>query len=171
MIRRNLLATDILNLPAVATRDLVLKASCEVCSIIAEITPKLGREDSASSTIAEGFLKRLRNWTATLPVEMRHFSRNIDQPLTPDEQERTIGNVHLSCAYYFAVMLVTRPFLISYLMEQMSSGINSTPHEDVSMTESSDLAQACIDAAMMMAKMCCEALQSDILLKQMCVLK
>ena len=153
-------------------RDMALKASFEVCSVIAEITPKLATNTSIASAMAEGFLKRLHDWSATLPVEMRHFSRSNDEPLTLEEQERTIGNIHVSCLYYFAVMLVTRPFLVTHLMAHMPTSSGTGMVEDSSMTpEVADLAQACIDSAMLMANMSYEALQSSILLKQMCVLK
>ena len=165
-------ATTTLQIPAVTTRDVVLKASFDVCSIIAEITPKLDEEGSIGSGMAEAFLKRLRDWSATLPAGMRHFSRSADELLTLQEQERTIGNIHVSCVYYFAVMLVTRPFLITHLMAHMSTGAGKEALEVSSMmTEVADLAQACIDSAMLLAQMCCEALQSGILLKQMSVLK
>jgi hypothetical protein len=157
---------------APAHRDSVIKASFGLCSIIAEITPKLGTDDSISPIAAEGFLKRLHEWSSILPVEMRRFSRSAEDPLTVEEQERMIGNVHVSCAYYFAAMLVTRPFLTTHLMAHLSNGVGSSNLASSSATpEVSDLAQACIDSAILMANMCYEALQSGILLKQMCILK
>ncbi|KAJ9606220.1 hypothetical protein H2200_009181 [Cladophialophora chaetospira] len=171
-IRSDLPATTTSPVPDVTNRDAALKASFEVCSIIAEITPKLATDTSIASSMAEGFLKRLHDWSATLPVNMRHFSRSNDEPVTLEEQERTVGNIHVSCLYYFAVMLVTRPFLITHLMAHLSSAASTGAVEDPSsMAEVADLAQACIDSAMLMANMCYEGLQSSILLKQMCVLK
>ncbi|OCT46039.1 putative Fungal specific transcription factor [Cladophialophora carrionii] len=160
-------AIAMLRLPPVTNRDSTLQASFEVCSIIAEITPMLDFKGSISLSTAEGFLKRLRDWSAALPADMRHFNRSADESLTPEEQERTIGNIHVSCTYYFAVMLVTRPFLITYLMAHMSNGASPV----TTGTEIAELAQACIDSAILMANMCNEALQSDILFKQMCILK
>ncbi|EXJ65517.1 hypothetical protein A1O7_01858 [Cladophialophora yegresii CBS 114405] len=166
-IRADKTAIARLRLPSATNRDAALQASFEVCSIIAEITPMLDSEGSISPITAEGFLKRLRDWSATLPADMRHFSRSADELLTAEERERTIGNIHVSCTYYFAVMLVTRPFLITYLMAHMSGGASPV----TTATEVAELAQACIDTATLMANLCNEALQSGIFLKQMCILK
>ncbi len=171
-IRTDTTTAAALQIPAVTTRDVVLKASFDVCSTITEITSKLDTEGSISSSMAEAFLKRLRDWSTTLPTNMRHFSRSADELVTLEEQERTIGNIHVSCVYYFAVMFVTRPFLVTHLMAQMTTSAGTEAIGTSStQAEIADLAQACIDSAMLMAKMSCEALQSGILLKQMCVLK
>lgn len=123
-------------------------------------------------TTAEDLLKRLQDWSAALPADMRRFNRSTDGPLTLQEQAQTIGNIHVSCVYYFAVMLTTRPFLISHLMAYMSNGtLSATVPTDSTPGEVADLAQACIDSAILMANMCYEALQSGILLKQMCIVK
>jgi hypothetical protein len=152
-------------------RPNALNASFEVCSIIAEITPQLDTKGSISLSMAEEFLKRLQDWSATLPAEIRRFSRSADESLTLEEQERTIGTIHVSCLYYFAVMLVTRPFLVTHLMAHMSNDADSMTMASSAATGLSDLAQACIDSAMLMANMCYEALKSGILFKQMCILK
>ena len=151
-------------------RPSALKASFEVCSIIVEITPQLDKPGSISLSKAEDFLNGLQNWSATLPAEVRRFSRSTDEPLKLGDRERTIGTVHVSCLYYFAVILVTRPFLIKHLMAHMSN--DTDPRATSSAVAGvSDLAQACVEAAMLMANMCYEALQSGVLLKQMCILK
>jgi hypothetical protein len=165
-------STDMLHVPTVTPAAAAVKASFEVCSIIAELTPLLGAESSMDLPTAEKFLTRLRDWSAALPASMRHFNRSSDEPLTLVEQERTIGNIHVSCIYYFAVMLVTRPFLITHLMAQLSNTTELTQAKESSTEdELSELAQACIDAAMLTANMCYNALQVGVLLKQMPLLK
>ncbi len=155
-------------------RDLALNASFGACSIIAEITQTLDSESSIELNAAERFLKRLQDWSASLPNDVRRFTKSSDAPLTLLEQEQIIGNIHVACVYYFAVMLVTRPFLISYLMSFLPGG---TPGNSEARTFSKDqpevvnLAQACIESAMYMAQISHQALQSDILLEQMCMLK
>lgn len=155
-------------------RDSVLNASFGACSIIAEITQNLDSENSIELNAAEGYLKRLQDWSASLPNDVRQFTKSTDTPLTLREQEQIIGNIHVSCVYYFAVMLVTRPFLISHLMSHLPGGAVNAMETPATSTDQSDvvnLAQACIESAMYMAQICHDALQSGILLKQMCIVK
>jgi hypothetical protein len=66
-------------------------------------------------------------------------------------------------------MLLTRPFLIRYLMAQL-------PHLPGTLKSSDNpdpckLAQVSIDAAMFMAQVCSNALSVGLLLDNMCMLK
>ncbi|OAP56024.1 hypothetical protein AYL99_10176 [Fonsecaea erecta] len=155
-------------------RELTLNASFRVCTIIADITRSLDSDGSIGLSTAEAFLKLLQEWSLSLPDDMRQFKKPVDQPLTLPEREHMIGNIHVSCVYYFAVMLVTRPFLISHLMHQLtgnaSDGSVATTTSQMQ-ADVVDVAQACIDSAILMANMCHEAVQSGILLKQMCLMK
>ena len=154
---------------ATTSREVTLNAILGVCSIIAEVTPKLDSAGSMDPTTAEAFLQRLQSWSATLPASMRHFKSSADETMTLEVQEHIVGNIHASCIYYFAVLLITRPFLISHLMNSLAD--NGSIASPTTAAEVIELAQACIDAAMLMANMCYEALQSGVLLKQMCIMK
>lgn len=158
-------------------RDLTLNASFGACSLIAEISQSLDSENLVELTVAERFLQRLQEWSSRLPSNIRQFTKSTDPPLTLQEQEQILGNITVSCVYYFAVIVVTRPFLISHLMEHLPGGGGAAAEGVEGMPTSKDnsdvvdLAQACIDSAIYMAQMCHEALQSGLLLNQMCILK
>jgi hypothetical protein len=93
-----------------------------------------------------------------------------------DAQERVLGNMHVACLYHFAVILLTRPFLISTLSVRLAR-----LHQSLSTTGSTDfpdedpvhsrLAAACIDSAVYMLQTCLEVHQSELLLRNMCILK
>jgi hypothetical protein len=75
--------------------------------------------------------------------------------------------------YYFSVMLLTRPFLIRYLMARLpnqAGNVQGFGH-DSSTPGISELAQVCIDAAMFTAQICHSALSVGLLLDNMCILK
>ncbi|KAG8406511.1 hypothetical protein J3459_019226 [Metarhizium acridum] len=72
-----------------------------------------------------------------------------------------IGSVHVSCLYYFAVTLVTRPILISTLTAPPASGG----------LIQSQLASACLDAAVYLIQACMDARKVDILYGNMCIMK
>ncbi|EXJ53745.1 uncharacterized protein A1O5_12994 [Cladophialophora psammophila CBS 110553] len=173
-IRTDHVALNSIDMHTSKSRDLALNASFRACTIITEITQRFDCDGSIGFRTAERFLERLQEWSVSLPDDMRQFKKPVDQSLTLPEQEQMIGNIHVSCIYYFAVMLVTRPFLISHLMHQLtgSTGDGSVAREtSASQADVVDVAQACIDSAILMANMCYEALQSGILLKQMCIMK
>ncbi|OAL23608.1 hypothetical protein AYO22_06185 [Fonsecaea multimorphosa] len=173
-IRTDHIALNNADTQAISPREPTLNASFQACTIIAEITQNLDCDGSIGLNAAEEFLRRLQEWSASLPDDMRHFKKPVDQPLTLPEREQMIGNIHVSCVYYFAVMLVARPFLISLLMHQLTgsagnaSVVTATSEMQADVV---DVAQACIDSAILMANMCYEAIQSGVLLKQMCIMK
>ncbi len=151
-------------------RDMALNASFGACELIAEIMQNLDSGNSIDLATAKRFLEKLRNWSANLPQEIRRFEKNGDELLSPSDQESIIGSIHVSCVYYFAVMVVTRPFLISHLMARLPGTIGQEPG-DASQGEAVNLAQACIDSAILMAQTCFDALQGGILLGNMCIMK
>ncbi|KIV95395.1 hypothetical protein PV10_03059 [Exophiala mesophila] len=155
-------------------RDMALNASFGACSLIAEIMQTLDADNTMSLRSAEQYLKRLRDWSSSLPKDVKQFSRVFDAHLTVADQERVIGNIHVACIYYFAVMLITRPFLISHLMENLPGGVAETPGTDSAENKPADvenMAEACVDSAMYMAQICHEALQSGLLMNAMCIVK
>lgn len=149
---------------------LASRAVFQISARITELEQQIGNGILVDSATAEKFLKRLREWNATLPQELRHFAGLRETSLDPPDRELFIGATHVACTYYFTIILVTRPFLISYLVSQMRR--RRRPNIDRSEpSQASDLAQACLDSAMYMAKTGFMAVKSDILSNNMCLLK
>lgn len=155
-------------------RDMALNASFGACSLIAEIMQTLDADNTMDLTFADHTLKRLRDWSSSLPNDIKRFTKESDTPLTVLDQERVIGNIHVACVYYFAVMLVTRPFLISHLMANLpgsTAEIPDTPTTAKEQAEIVNMAEACLDSAVYMAQICHEALQSGLFLNAMPLMK
>lgn len=150
-----------------------LVASYQLSLIIDEITSRLYSEKAASAETADLLLTKLNRWSDQLPECLRTPSANEDSDAA---QERIIGNMHVACSYHFAVILVTRPFLISTLSVRLArlhqafslNGASETLEEDPA---HSRLAAACIDSAVYMLQTCKEIHQSELLLRQMSLLK
>lgn len=157
-----------------APAEVGLIASYQLSLIVDEITSRLYSEKAASIETADLLLAKLNRWSDQLPECLRtSSSKNEDSDAA---QERIIGNMHVACSYHFAVILVTRPFLISTLSVRLarlhqafSSDATSEPLEEDS--AHSRLAAACIDSAVYMLQTCKEIHQSELLLRQMCLLK
>ncbi|KAK1513564.1 hypothetical protein CABS01_06970 [Colletotrichum abscissum] len=71
-----------------------------------------------------------------------------------------VAKIHVSCLYYFAVTLATRPIFISSLNSQAGNKIHHPP-----------LAAACIEAAVYLAQTCADARKAGLLERSMCILK
>ncbi|CAG8901325.1 unnamed protein product [Penicillium egyptiacum] len=157
-----------------APADPSLVASFQLSLILDEIINCLYSEKAASTQQADLLLCKLNGWGEYLPRSLRTSSLEHKDQST--FREHTIGNMHVACSYHFAVILVTRPFLVSVLSvrlarlhQSLSTGDPSeVPEEDPA---HSRLAAACIDSAVYMLQTCLEVHESGLLLRNMCILK
>lgn len=154
-------------------RSLAFEATYNICSFIGSYIQEVGKDASSDPDRAQSFLHSLRHWVANLPPEMRS-SKDVASPIDIKERALVIGGVHNACVYYFAILLVTRPFLIFHFtshiaLEQHNN--DDTSAESGSRSKIAALAEACIDSATLMIKICHDAWQSKILLANMCLLK
>jgi hypothetical protein len=102
---------------------------------------------------AEALLARLRSWSQDLPPDLRKFTCHETFALSQSDARLIFGNVHVSSVYYFAVILVTRPFLVRHLMTgiRRRAGLTKrTPAEPADET----LAQVCMASAIYMGQLC-----------------
>jgi hypothetical protein len=157
--------------------DSGLVASYHLSLILDEILSRLYNEKAASAETAELLLRKLNRWSESLPQSLRTSSLEQDDQCAA--QSRTIESMHVACSYHFAVILVTRPFLISALSVRLArlhqSLLANEPPEVPEVPEEdpahSRLAAACIDSAVYMLQTCMEVHQSGLLLHNMCILK
>jgi hypothetical protein len=106
---------------------------------IIELEQRISQGTNLDSAAAESFLSRLRQWNETsLPPELRDCN--------PLDRELFIGAAHVACTYYFTIILVTRPFLITHLLTQIRRKRRPSV-EPADTARIPDLAQACVDAA------------------------
>ncbi|KAL1307027.1 hypothetical protein AAFC00_005652 [Neodothiora populina] len=148
-------------------------ATFDACVLLETMVQDLGKNGSVDVDYAELFLRQLGVWSASLPKELREF-RSPDVAVDPVSQELVIGGLHNACVYYFAVMLVTRPFFISHSISLIAARgpHNSDPGRGgEEESRKAKLAQACVDAATFMARICHDASESGLFLKNMCILK
>lgn len=156
-----------------STQKLAFNATFGACSLIDDMVSSLSLGNDVEAAFASRFLQELDSWSKNLPEELREF-KQASAVLIANDQELAVGCIHVACVYYFAVILITRPFMISHLMERLpgKARLDPTPvshfEED---SEAFQLAQVCIDSAIYMAQVCHEVLVSGLLLNNMCMLK
>ncbi|GAT30094.1 hypothetical protein RIB2604_03300660 [Aspergillus luchuensis] len=91
------------------------------CTLLINIVDTLSNGGLLDVPTAEGLLSQLRKWSSSLPASLRQFRSVSHGPpfLEPAARQRLVGSIHVSCLYYFAVILVTRPYLIAYLVSRL----------------------------------------------------
>ncbi|KAH8201758.1 hypothetical protein TruAng_004110 [Truncatella angustata] len=151
-------------------RAVALSATYEASTVLESIVHKAAKDSNMDVIAAEHFLQMLREWSQALPPLLRQRAGKDSI-----SRETSIGNIHVACTYYFGVILTTRHFLIQHTMpllrrpSQQRTDDNSYTSKDGGSV--AEMAHVCIDAAVYMAQMCSEAVDAEILLGNMCILK
>lgn len=148
----------------------LLDASSQLCALLEQSLAPTNPGDLAEVSRVDSTLQEIRRRMNTLPRKFRTVKVSDVESLQPDELARIIGNIHIAAIYYFSVILITRPYLISTIISKLAAGQtgNSTSNESTSYPQ---MAEACIDAAMFLASMSLNAQKSGLLLANMCILK
>lgn len=151
---------DLVESPGISTDPdtICIVASYRISTIINEAAHQLYGKEVVAHAAAERLLEDIDKWSQTLPECLKNESLGSGAART---QAETVRNVQVSCLYYFAVTLVTRPVLISTL--------SSRPGPENS--SSSQMASACLDASLYLIQTCMDAHRSGLLLGNMCIMK
>ncbi|KAK6379064.1 hypothetical protein LTS17_006768 [Exophiala oligosperma] len=151
-------------------RELCLDATYRFTSMMDQIFHDILEAKSIDVNTGEKYLEKLNTLSATLPHGLRKFSATPASTLSGEEP--LIGNIHVSCSYYWAVMLVTRPFLMYRLTCSQSTTTWSSP-PDISRVDPSvsKLARICVWAGVHVAQNCHRLLKPGSLIHNLCILK
>ncbi|PHH90214.1 hypothetical protein CDD83_4219 [Cordyceps sp. RAO-2017] len=137
-----------------------LIASHQIVSIINIVVDTLYERKELSTALVEQLLSEIQAWEKEMVACLRSAPAAAER--TDDLPHRSvIGKIHVSCLYYFAVTLATRPVLMSTLTSQPASGGLARPL----------LASACLDAAVFLVQSCNEARNAGHLYGNMCIMK
>ncbi|KAB8215088.1 hypothetical protein BDV33DRAFT_227853 [Aspergillus novoparasiticus] len=151
------------------------------CTLLDDIVDTLSKGKLLDIATAEELLLKLRKWVHGLPPTLRqfhHFPHKL--PIfEPGDKQHLMTKIHVSCVYYFGVILVTRPYLIAYLTSRLRGKapdhLISDPEEasDVSLKNSkvSKMAQVCVSSSLYMIDMCRKAKSAGLILRNFCLLK
>lgn len=148
----------------------LLDASSQLCTLLEQSLLSSKPDVLAEVDRVDHTLQEIRQRMNTLPRQFRIIKVSDLESLQPDELARTIGNIHIAATYYFSVILVTRPYLISTIITKLAN--EQTGNLGTNVTRSyPQMAEACIDAAMFLASISLNAQKSGLLLANMCILK
>ncbi|KAK9771410.1 putative Zn(2)-C6 fungal-type domain-containing protein [Seiridium cardinale] len=139
----------------------LLDSSVQVLLIIESIVLEVFSRKKISLQLTEGISRQLRSWSNRWLIELK---RIVGAPPGQEDEVRIVGACHVLCSYYYAVMLVSRPFL----MYEMCRRLPENPSKIDTIRESgssgrSKLANASIDAGSLMIESVFDLVQSGIL--------
>ncbi|KAH7462781.1 hypothetical protein FOMA001_g18336 [Fusarium oxysporum f. sp. matthiolae] len=158
--------------PEPCTPEFTSMSACYgVCTILEQITYHLNNQDTDLSSIKE-LLRQLRDWSSALPSSMTNCT--VSSHISPEQWRQTLGNFAVSAIYYYTVMLTTRPILISYMLVKLKrlnpSDASFGPYH-TSDRETKELAQVCIDAAVLLVETTRRTQSAGLLIQNMSLLK
>jgi hypothetical protein len=188
MVRQNSGQTHLPVARSTTTSSSAFSAVVQSCSLLEDVVDKLSCGKILHVPTAELLLEQLRTWSQSLPPDLRKISIKADsgalvhatytvdgsadhdddvtsQPGYQSRSAHVTGALHVSCIYYFCVMLITRPFLIAYLLSRLKGRApdqlipDPTAASDVAIKNStvSKLAHVCYSAAIHTANTCAAA--------------
>lgn len=153
----------------------------KACSLLENIVDKLSTGNMLHIPTAEAHLEQFRRWSQSLPPVLLKFTflPGDGASFDPVDRQLLIGNIHVSCVYYFSVILITRPFFIAYLLSRLRGRapdqLISDPDEasDINLKNNkvSKLAQVCVSSAIYMVNMCQTAKSANFFFGNLCLLK
>jgi hypothetical protein len=136
-----------------ATRDyetiqmegLESSAMLRICFIFERIMNEVYCRREVSVQLVESISRQYRDWTLNLPAGL--LTDGLDQKIgtTIPTLHQTIGVAHLKGAYYWSIILLTRPFLIFKVSSKIKGKGEDEEHGS---SVTSTLSEACIDAAL-----------------------
>ena len=136
----------------------LLNASVQIFLVLEGVVTEIYSRRKISLQLTEGISLQLRDWSS------RWLKQLKDIVADPDIQDRAqaSGACQILATYYYAVMLVSRPFLMYELCRRLSD--TAAPNGRSALTSGkSKLADACIDAASLMVDPILDLIQRGIL--------
>ncbi|KAK4241215.1 hypothetical protein C8A03DRAFT_12548 [Achaetomium macrosporum] len=128
----------------------LLNASAQIFLVIEGIVVEVYSRRKISPRLTEGISRELREWSTCWLQRLKDV---IDGTSSEDQPGMVNGACQILTSYYYAVILVSRPFLMVELHRRLSEEYHFAPDSRAGvMTGKSKLADACIDAAILMVE-------------------
>lgn len=127
----------------------LLNASAQIFLVIEAIVLEVYSRRKISPRLTEGISRELREWSTRW---LQRLKDAVEGTSSEDQPGLANGACHILSSYYYAVILVSRPFLMVELHRRLTDGHSFSGSNGSLMTGKSKLADACIDAAILMVE-------------------
>ncbi|KID83282.1 Fungal specific transcription factor [Metarhizium guizhouense ARSEF 977] len=123
----------------------LLNASVQILLITETVVVEIYSRRKISLQLTEGISHQLRDWSGRWLQQLKDVIARTDSRSTAEMS----GACQVLSSYYYAVMLVSRPFLMYELVRRLSDSQSAAGRSPLT-SGKSKLADACIDAASLM---------------------
>lgn len=151
----------------------LLNASVQILLIVEGIVVEIYSRRKISLQLTEGISYQLREWSSRWIPRLKDVLAR-QQTTDANVMAVTSGACQVLSTYYYAVMLVSRPFLMYEICRRLSdapSAPSSLPGTSMTLTSGkSKLADACIDAASLMVDTILDLIERGVLIGRMPIL-
>ena len=125
--------------------------SSDLCSIFETILTQVYSNCTVSADVLRGISSRHRTWATRFSsgLAVDDIQPNLSIKTSEGKLVPNIGLYHLKEAYYWAIMLLTRPFLVDIAATRMEQSEDCTDPRPLMDTSSPNyiMAHACVDSA------------------------
>ncbi|KAK1513557.1 fungal specific transcription factor domain-containing protein [Colletotrichum abscissum] len=143
----------------------LLNASAQIFLITEGIVVEVYSRRKVSYQLTEGISRQLRDWSIRW---LQRLKDTVSDTRSDHEGKKVTGACQVLCSYYYAVILVSRPFLMYELHKRLADGVAETPTTTSGLTSGkSKLADACIDAASFMVDILVGLVEKGVLIGHM----
>ncbi|TQN71631.1 Filamentous growth regulator 27 [Colletotrichum shisoi] len=126
----------------------LLNASAQIFLITEGIVVEVYSRRKVSFQLTEGISRQLRDWSLRWLQRLKDV---VAVSSAEDDPSKTTGACQVLCSYYYAVILVSRPFLMYELHKRLTeNSVGISVSKSGLGSGKSKLADACIDAASFM---------------------
>ncbi|WQF86815.1 hypothetical protein CDEST_11829 [Colletotrichum destructivum] len=126
----------------------LLNASAQIFLITEGIVVEVYSRRKVSYQLTEGISRQLRDWSLRWLQRLKDV---VAVSSAEDDPIKTTGACQVLCSYYYAVILVSRPFLMYELHKRLTdNSVGISVSKSGLASGKSKLADACIDAASFM---------------------
>lgn len=104
-------------------------ASTDLCHIFEKILSEVYAKEEVSSTALENVAQHHREWASRFREGLVTDHISTDEPMgsNTERKQPNIGLCHLKEAYYWTIMLVTRPYLMDFVHRQLANEGDNAP--------------------------------------------
>ncbi|KAH6959383.1 hypothetical protein DER45DRAFT_259379 [Fusarium avenaceum] len=137
----------------------LLNASVQIFLVLEGVVTEIYSRRKISLQLTEGISLQLRDWSSRWLKQLKDMVAN---PEVHDRAQAS-GACQILATYYYAVMLVSRPFLMYELCRRLSDSSVASNGRPALTSGKSKLADACIDAASLMVDPILDLIQRGVL--------
>ncbi|RGP75368.1 hypothetical protein FLONG3_5758 [Fusarium longipes] len=137
----------------------LLNASVQIFLVLEFVVTEIYSRRKISLQLTDGISHQLRDWSSHWLKQLQDIVANTDI----QDRAQASGACQILATYYYAVMLVSRPFLMYELCRRLSDNSAASNGRSAMTSTKSKLADACIDAASLMVDPILDLVQRGVL--------